>query len=130
MITHRQDRVSESQNFCDHDLLRIRQLKETLERDKQLVERRRKREREEIQHMFEEDVELLSRRREAVEREERYLNRESHQLTEYDKKRLRRLREDIERDLKTLEKREKMAAEECGGNWRSMQKITEKKEKR
>ena len=104
--------VSQERSSKSCEMLRIKRLKEALERDKEFFKRQRKVEYEERQHMIEEDIELLNKRHVEYEKEEIDLNREQGKLTEYDKKRLRRLREDIERDRKTIERRRKMEADE------------------
>ena len=97
--------ISQERSSKSSEMLRIKRLKEALERDREFVKRQRKVEYEERQHMIEEGIELLNKRHVEYGKEERDLNREQGQLTEYDKKRFRRLREDIERDRKIIERR-------------------------
>ena len=92
--------------------MRVRQLREALEREQDLLEKRRNREKEVMQRKLIEDAEHLRRQRDAIDYEEMLLVRKSKELTDFDMKRLRYQREAIEKDQRTLERRRKMEENE------------------
>lgn len=96
----------------EYSTMRVRQLREALEREQDLLEKRRNREKEVMQRKLIEDAEHLRRQREAIENEEMLFVRKSKELTDFDMKRLRYQKEAIEKDQRNLERRRKMEENE------------------